>query len=84
MIRSAYQGVEGTYGRMESDNFVACFPAELLKGSREFVRSGEITYMNEGTEYHFRLVMALSCERQKYQHCFYGGQKQDCYGHGKN
>ncbi len=59
MIRSAYEGVEGTYGRMESDNFVACFPAELLKGSREFVHSGEITYINEGTEYHFSACYGL-------------------------
>ncbi len=59
MIRTAYEGVEGTYGRMESDNFVACFPAELLKGSREFVHSGEITYINEGTEYHFSACYGL-------------------------
>ena len=65
MIRSAYQGVEGTYGRMESDNFVACFPAELLKGSREFVRSGEITYMNEGTEYHFSACYGLYLVRDR-------------------
>ncbi len=65
MIRSAYQGVEGTYGRMESDNFVACFPAELLKGSREFVRSGEITYMNEGTEYHFSACYGIYLVRDR-------------------
>ena len=50
---------------MESDNFVACFPAELLKGSREFVRSGEITYMNEGTEYHFSACYGLYLVRDR-------------------
>lgn len=58
-IRTAYKGVEGTYGRMESDNFVACFPAELLEGSREFVHSGEIIYNYEGAEYRFAACYGL-------------------------
>ncbi len=81
MIRTAYEGVEGTYGRMESDNFVACFPAELLKGSREFVHSGEITYINEGTEYHFSACYGLYLE---HQHSVNGRPEPDCHGYGKN
>ena len=49
----------------KDDNFVACFPSELLKGSREFVRSGEITYMNEGTEYHFSACYGLYLVRDR-------------------
>lgn len=58
-IRTAYKGVEGTYGRMESDNFVACFPSDLLEGSRKFVHSGEILYTYEGTEYRFAACYGL-------------------------
>ena len=54
MIKKAFEGVEGTCGRMESDNFAVCFPAELIYGSdRRFIHSGDIRYVSEGTEYHF-------------------------------
>lgn len=54
MIVKAYKGIEGTYGRMESDNFALCFPARLIMGTdKSFIRSGDIIYMSEGTEYHF-------------------------------
>lgn len=60
MIKRAYAGVQGTYGRMESDNFAACFPAELIFGSnREFVHSGDIVYVSEGTKYHFASCYGL-------------------------
>ena len=59
MLREAYADVEGTYGRMESDNFAACFPADLLKGDRSFVHSGDIVYVSEGTEYHFLACYGL-------------------------
>lgn len=58
-IRTAYKDVEGTYGRMESDNFIACFPAELLEGSRKFVHSGEIIYNHDGMEYRFSACYGL-------------------------
>lgn len=59
MIKAAYEGVEGTYGRMECDNFVVCFPKDLLDVARGFVRSGEIIYINEGTEYHYASYYGL-------------------------
>lgn len=59
MIKEAYEGVEGTYGRMESDNFVACFAADLLEGDTGFVHSGDIVYVSEGTEYHFSACYGL-------------------------
>lgn len=59
MIKAAYAEVEGTYGRMESDNFVTCFPADLLQGDRSFVHSGDIVYESEGTEYHFAACYGL-------------------------
>lgn len=59
MIKSAYEGIEGTYGRMESDNFAICFPAYLLEGDRSFVHPGEIIYVSEGTEYRFSACYGL-------------------------
>ncbi len=65
MIKSAYRGVEGnhgiegTYGRMESDNFALCFPARFLDGDRAFVHSGEIIYVSEGAEYRFSSCYGL-------------------------
>ena len=65
MIKSAYRGVEGehdiegTYGRMESDNFAICFPARFLEGDRAFVHSSEITYVSEGAEYRFSSCYGL-------------------------
>ena len=65
MIKSAYRGVEGnhgmegTYGRMESDNFALCFPARFLEGDRAFVHSGEIVYVSEGAEYRFSSCYGL-------------------------
>ncbi len=65
MIKHAYHGVEGehgiegTYGRMESDNFAICFPARFLEGDRAFVHSGEITYVSEGAEYRFSSCYGL-------------------------
>lgn len=64
-IKSAYHGVkgqngiEGTYGRMESDNFAICFPASFLEGDRAFVHSGEITYISEDAEYRFSSCYGL-------------------------
>ena len=59
MIKKAYKGVEGTYGRLEGDHFITCFQADLLQGDRSFVHSGEIVYENEGTEYHFAACYGL-------------------------
>lgn len=59
MLQTAYGGVEGTYGRMESDNFAACFPMDLLEGDRAFVHSGDIIYESEGIKYHFAACYGL-------------------------
>lgn len=52
MIEEPFEGKEGTYGRLERDNFVLCFETKLIN-DESFVRQGVITYVSEGTEYHF-------------------------------
>ena len=83
MIKSAYAGVEGTFGRMESDNFVVCFAADLLQNEGSFVRSGDIVYESEGTEYHFSACYGLYVVEDKSVSIASMVKKPDCHGYGE-
>lgn len=47
-----------TYGRLERDNFVMCFPVRFIL-DKSFVHSGELTWVSDGVEYHFTSCYGL-------------------------
>lgn len=54
MLRTTFCMMDNkyTYGRLERDNFILCFPGWFLEQKR-FLKSGDITYTKGGMEYHF-------------------------------
>lgn len=51
-IKLNMEMVGGTYARLERDNFVMCFPSELIN-DKSFVQPGDVSYTKDGTQYHF-------------------------------
>ena len=51
-IRKEFGGGNGTYGRLERDNFICCIREDVIRQG-DWLHAGEITYLAEDSEYHF-------------------------------